>query len=130
MKKKKKKNKPLHIKHRPKKLDDMIGQSTAVEILRTAIKKKKIPTAILFAGPTGSGKTTLGRIMAKKTKCNKLDFSEIDSADFRGIEMVRGIITQSQLQPMAGDSRCWLIDECGQLSSQAQHAFLKRTTWF
>lgn len=122
------KKKMLHLKHRPKTLKDIIGQDTAIKILKTAIKKKKIPHALLFTGPTGCGKTTLGRIMVRKLKCSKLDFVEINTADFRGIEMIRGIRVQTNLSlmdPRRGKSKCWLIDEAHQLSSQAQHAFLK-----
>lgn len=125
MKKKKKVRRELHLKYRPKDLDEIIGQKAAVSRLKKLVARKKIPHAILLAGPTGCGKTTIGRIIAKKLHCSRQDFVEVNTADFRGIDMIREIRSLTWLRPMKGSTRFWLIDEAHQLTSVAQHAFLK-----
>jgi DNA polymerase-3 subunit gamma/tau len=76
-------------------------------------------------GPTGAGKTTLGRIVAGELGANGDDYREVDTADFRGIEMVREMRKQSRFAPLEGGSRVWLLDECHKLSNDAQNALLK-----
>jgi len=88
-------------------------------------KSGSVPHCLLFSGPSGCGKTTLARIMRQKLRCSDADFAEVNAADSRGIEMVRSIQGRVGLAPIAGDSRVWLIDECHQLTSDAQGAFLK-----
>ena len=59
--------------HRPKRFKDVIGQKTEVDLLRTIIKDSWRPTAIIFQGPFGCGKTTLARLMARALLCEKKD---------------------------------------------------------
>jgi DNA polymerase III delta prime subunit len=54
-----------------------------------------------------------------------VDFTELNSADFRGIDMVRDIRTRIPLAPIGGKCRVWLIDEAHQLTKDAQTALLK-----
>jgi len=115
----------LYKKHRPKKADEVVGQDKALTSLRRMVKAKAIPHALLFTGPSGCGKTTLGRIVTRALKCNKIDFQEVNCADFRGIDMVRSIRSRMDQAPMGGDTRVWLIDEAHKLSNDAQNAFLK-----
>lgn len=115
----------LYKKHRPTSLKQISGQSTAVEMLSSFLKKRKVPHSILFSGPSGCGKTTLARILKDKLDCGDIDFSEINCADFRGIDMVREIRQTMHLSPINGSVRMWLIDECHKLSNDAQNAFLK-----
>lgn len=115
----------LYRKHRPKKFSKVVGQTDAVNMLQQMVKKKKIPHCLLFHGPSGCGKTTLARIVASKLDCGDKDFKEINSADFRGIDMVREIRMRIGLKPMNGSTRVWLIDECHKLSNDAQNAILK-----
>lgn len=115
----------LQLKHRPTKLNEMVGQDTAIDDIKRFIKRNQIPHAILFTGPSGCGKTTLARILKRKLKCSDDDFNEINIGDFTGIETVRGIRMHMQLMPMGGNTRIWLIDEAHQMTKQAQNAFLK-----
>ena len=111
--------------HRPTAFKHVIGQKAAVDIVRDFVEKDAVPHTIMFTGPSGVGKTTLARILVKKLDCGEQDFTEINCADFRGIDMVRDIRTRMQLAPISGKCRVWLIDECHQLSKDAQNAFLK-----
>lgn len=115
----------LAVKYRPKLLKDFLGNEQTVKKLRALLEREEKPHAILFTGPSGCGKTTLARIVATALRCSKHDFQEHNAADFRGIDSVRDIISQMRLCPMSGPCRVWLLDECHQLSKDAQHALLK-----
>lgn len=115
----------LYRQHRPTTFNEVRGQKQAVRILHDAVATGKVPHALLFTGPSGCGKTTLARIMQHKLGCSDQDFTEINAADFRGIEMVREIRNRMLLHPIGGKCRIWLIDECHQLSKDAQNAMLK-----
>ena len=93
--------------------------------MKSLLARDDIPHTLLFTGPSGCGKTTLARIVAGKLKCSEFDFIENNAADFRGIDSARDILRQMQLHPMNGPCRVWLLDECHQLSKDAQHALLK-----
>lgn len=114
----------LYKKYRPKTFKRLAGQPETVSALMGMLKKG-FPHSILLSGPSGCGKTTIARILRGKLRCGEHDFSEMNCADFRGIDMVRDIRGTMNLAPMGGECRIWLIDEAHQLSSQAQNAFLK-----
>lgn len=115
----------LYKKYRPDSFDFVVGNKDTVEYLQTVCEDEKVPHCILLSGPSGCGKTTLGRIIKDRLGCGKLDFAEINTADFRGVESAREIIKQSHYPPADGPSRVYIIDECHQLTKDAQNALLK-----
>lgn len=115
----------LHLKYRPRSLDEVYGNEQTIESLKTTLDREDHPHSYLFHGPTGCGKTTLGRIVAKELGCSDEDYREVDSADFRGIDTIREMRKQSQFKPLKGSCRVWLLDECHKLSNDAQNALLK-----
>jgi DNA polymerase III gamma/tau subunit len=115
----------LYKRYRPKKLSEVIGQPEAVEMISTFLKDNKVPQAILFHGPSGTGKTTLARIIAKELKCSKLDFHELNIADLRSIDEVRSIRSRLTISPMNSPCRIWYLDEIGSMMGPAQKALLK-----
>ena len=115
----------LYKKYRPKTFSEVIGQREALKSLVGMVKQKRVPHTILLSGPSGVGKTTIARIVARKLRTSDRDLQEINAADFRGIDTVREIRDRMSLAPIGGRCRVWIIDECHQLSSQAQNAFLK-----
>ena len=124
----------LHIDYRPDCFDEFIGSDTAVRALISKLDSEDRPHAYLITGPSGCGKTTLGRIIASQLGAlaeeedpgNSRNYKEMDSADFRGIDTIREIRRQMRLAPMGSSgARTWLLDECHQLTKDAQEALLK-----
>jgi DNA polymerase III subunit gamma/tau len=115
----------LYQKHRPNSFDEVIGNESVLRSLQALAAKDEPPHAYLLIGPTGCGKTTLGRIMAITLGVHEDDFREIDTADFRGIETARTIRHNAHYKALRGERRAWLIDECHKLTSDAQNALLK-----
>lgn len=115
----------LYQKYRPTDLDQVVGNEKLVEQLGTMLAKDDPPHAYLLVGPYGCGKTTIGRIIARRLGAVAEDFDEKDSADFRGIDTIRDIRRNSGYKALRGERRVWLIDECAKLTNDAQHALLK-----
>jgi DNA polymerase III delta prime subunit len=115
----------LYKRYRPQKLSEIIGQPHAVAQLRKALQTNKVDHAILFNGPTGTGKTTLMRIMRRNLKCSSNDYTEINTADFKGIDTIRDLRRNLNLHPIGGACRIIAIDECHKLTNDAQNAILK-----
>ncbi len=115
----------LYKKYRPKKFNEIVGQTEAVKILTDLGIKGEIPHAILISGPSGTGKTTLARILRKKLKCSDVDYVEMNAADARGIDAIRDISQRVGSAPIGGRTRVWVVDEVHGLTSQAQDSFLK-----
>ena len=103
----------LYRKHRPTKFSEMVGVSDQVAKLKAMAEGGNIPHVLLLTGPSGTGKTTMARIVASKLGCNlDIDFQEINASRARGIDDVRAIIDESYMKPLGGDARVLLIDEC------------------
>jgi len=117
--------KELYKRHRPKELADVCGQKPAVRALEKFFETNRVPHTILITGPSGTGKTTLARIIARKLKCKGADLVELNSADDRGIDVVRTIRRRMHAAPMVSKCRMWLIDEAHGLTGEAQTALLK-----
>src|SRR3989344_1989320 len=143
----------LYRKYRPKKLADILGQETIVEVLSNAAKSDKLAHAYLFFGPRGSGKTTMARLIAKIANCQKrqedkkfkelgepcnqclkcqeidegraLDVIEIDAASNRGIDEIRNLKEGIRISPTSSNYKVYIIDECHQLTKDAFNALLK-----
>jgi len=118
------------LKYRPAVLEDMVGQDAAVKQIKGIFSKTDVPHSMLITGPTGSGKTTLARIIARMANdlppdTKKLvDTQEIDGAEARGIEDVRQLIKVSKFAPKK-NYRIFILDEIHQWTAQAKQAFLK-----
>ncbi len=136
----------LYRKYRPQDFDEVVGQEAVVRTLRNAIESDQIRQAYLFAGPRGTGKTSLARILAKALNCahgptatpdrvchscvaiasgTSLDVIEMDAASQRGIDDIREIRERVVLQPVEGNYKIYILDEAHQLTDAAFNALLK-----
>lgn len=115
----------LYQEVRPDKITRMFGNKDTVAAIKSLLARDKPPQAYLLTGGTGTGKTTIGRIIATSVDAKGSDFKEINSADFRGIDTVRKMINDSKYRALQGKSKCWLIDEFHMALKATQQALLK-----
>lgn len=109
----------LYNTYRPNKLSDVLGNSTLKNSLESMIKSDTPPQVYMFHGGSGTGKTTLARIVAQELKCENIN--EKNLADFRGIDTARQIISETRYK----GTKCWIFDEAHQMTKDAQDALLK-----
>ncbi|MDO4499934.1 MAG: DNA polymerase III subunit gamma/tau [Erysipelotrichaceae bacterium] len=135
----------LYRTYRPKRFEEVVGQEYIIKTLKNAIKLNKIAHAYLFAGPRGTGKTTIAKLFAKAINCESFkeeacdecdsckafkenmhpDIVELDAASNNGVDNIREIIDQVSYAPMLGKYKVYIIDEVHMLSSSAFNALLK-----
>ena len=123
------------LKYRPKSFETVVGQDHVTGTLKNSIKENKIPSAILFCGPRGVGKTSCARIYAREINkssienidSHDLSFNvfELDAASNRGIEEMKNLIDKVRIPPQIGKYKVYIIDEVHMLTTQAMNAFLK-----
>lgn len=117
----------LYQSSRPETLDDFVGNKATVSALRAILRKGSVsrPHAILFHGPTGCGKTTLARILAKEFGCDSLGIIELNAANTRGIDTIRDLAKNAFVGVLGGEAKVYILDESHQLTSAGQEALLK-----
>jgi DNA polymerase III gamma/tau subunit len=112
-------------RYRPKLFKEVVGQETACQTLQRHLQAGTLPHALLFTGPSGTGKTTLARVVVNKLKVNAWNFKEINAAETRGIDTVREIIDSIKVSSLVPGPRAYIIDEAHKFTNEAQNAFLK-----
>ncbi len=133
-------------KWRPQAFQNLIGQSHIAQTLSNALKSGRIPHALLFTGPRGTGKTSSARIFAKALRCpnaqdfipcqkcsdcldiaqgRHIDVIEIDGASNNGVDSIRELRESVVFAPTSGKYKIYIIDEVHMLSTSAFNALLK-----
>lgn len=131
------------LKYRPRSFNDLVGQPAVQIILRRMIEADRIPSAVLFTGCKGTGKTTTARILAAALNCQEpakpcstcvscksvfdgtsMDVIEIDAASTGNVDDIRTLRQQLQYR-QTGDWRIVILDEAHSMSQAAFNALLK-----
>lgn len=133
-------------KWRPQSFAELVGQEHVSQTLINALRAGRMPHAILFTGPRGTGKTSSARILAKSLCCSNsqdfvpchtcpncldiaqgrhVDVIEIDGASNNGVEAIRELRETVGYMPTAGKFKVYIIDEVHMLSTSAFNALLK-----
>lgn len=144
----------LTRKWRSKSFDQVIGQELSIRMLKNSLYRNQFFPVYLFSGQRGCGKTSTARIFAAAVNCHALqqfqenpksiaipcltcpsclamsagrhpDFFEIDAASHTGVDTIRQLIDSSQLLPVMGSKKIYLIDEAHMLSKASFNALLK-----
>ncbi len=136
----------LYRKHRPRTFGSIVSQDHVKQLFKHAIMQDEIAHSYIFAGPRGTGKTTVARILAKRLNClnpqneepcnaceqciaidkgSHMDVIEMDAASNRGIDDFRAIRDNVSYLPVQGAYKVYIIDEVHMLTSEAFNAILK-----
>ena len=115
----------LAVKYRPKDFSEVLGQGSVIRILSRQLEIGKISNCYLFCGPSGDGKTTICRALAKYINNNKGSVIEIDGASNNGVDAVRSVIESARERSIDSDYKVFLIDECHMITNAGWNAFLK-----
>jgi len=138
----------LYRKYRPKTFKEVVGQEYTIRTLTNAVSLGRVAHAYLFAGPRGTGKTTVARLLAKAINCEKspssnyepcnkcvscqeineaksLDLIEVDAASNRGIDEIRELRDKIRFAPTRSKHKVYIIDEVHMLTKEAFNALLK-----
>jgi DNA polymerase-3 subunit gamma/tau len=136
----------LYRKWRPQSFSELVGQDPITQTVRNSLASGRVAHAYLFCGPRGTGKTSMGRLLAKAVNClqptdgepcntcescqaylegRAMDLVEMDAASNRGIDEIRKLRDRVGLAPMAGGHKVYLVDEVHMLTPEAYNALLK-----
>lgn len=134
--------------YRPRRISEIYGQEQVRKVIAYGLATGTLVHVLLFQGVSGTGKTTMGRIVAMGLNCqsgptsepclecsackavlsnNSLAYQELDAAHLSGVDAIRGLKGDFSSLPLTGGRRIVLFDECHQLSAHAQAALLKQT---
>jgi len=113
---------PLADRMRPRDLDEFVGQEHILapgKALRVQIERDDIGS-ILFWGPPGVGKTTLAKIIARRTKAEFVEFSAV----MAGIKEIKQVMVEAERAKQYGTRTIVFIDEIHRFNRAQQDAFL------
>lgn len=125
---------------RPKTFGALVGQKKLIDMLQSLIKRDRLPSAFLFSGAPGLGKTTIARIISKSLQCEHQPFGspckecyktshdiiEVNAADVTGIDDMRSLTVGANFHPKEPSKyRVYILDELQKSSNSSQNFLLK-----
>ena len=114
------------LKYRPQELSEVIGNGAVIKSIKKLLSTGKgVPHSWMLYGNSGVGKTTVARIMAKEMGATPLGILEKNGADHRKIDDVRQLLPYLDTPIIGSKSLVVILDECHQLTKEAQNALLK-----
>ncbi len=138
--------KTMYRKWRPTTFDDVVGQESVIQTLKSQILNNSISHSYLFSGTRGTGKTSTAKILSRAVNClnrdganpcnsceicssifdeKLMDIIEIDAASNNGVDDVREIRENVKYPPSNAKYKVYIIDEVHMLSTGAFNALLK-----
>jgi len=116
----------LYTVYRPENWDEIVGNEAVVESISKLFEREAgIPNAILLHGPSGTGKTTVARIIKNVLGVANQDYKELDFSSFGGIDTVRELQDKSRYKPLQSKFKIYVIDEIQGASQSAMQGLLK-----
>lgn len=115
----------LYNKYRPQNWDEVLGQHTVVKILKNQIEKNELAHSILLAGSSGTGKTTIGRLIANNMNNYQGTPIELDIASNSGVDNVRALIDDAKNRAVDAPYKFYILDEVHMMTLAGYNAILK-----
>ncbi len=136
----------LYRRYRPASFAEVVGQQHVVQTLVHALQEDRLAHAYLFAGPRGTGKTSIARILAKTLNCERgptpepcgeceqcrsigegtsIDVIELDMASHGGVDDARELRERALFAPASARRKVYILDEVHMASTAAFNALLK-----
>jgi DNA polymerase-3 subunit gamma/tau len=133
---------------RPRRLAELVGQPAVTAILQPQLESGSVGPVLLLAGPRGTGKTSLARIIAASLNCERTpglepcgecascramarpapsseNYLELDAGTNGGVDQARALVAEAAIPVAPGKTRIVVLDECHLLSTAAASALLK-----
>jgi len=119
----------LSLTLRPKNFDEIIGLKKVLPVVREKLSSGAVPRGFIIKGQYGCGKTTLAHIIARYVQGamfdGQPDVEEVNGANYRKIDDMRQLAERAGTYPMLGTYKVVILDECQQLTKEAQQILLK-----
>jgi len=137
----------IYEKYRPYQFRQIVGQDKFIPTLQAQSKLGEFAHSYLLFGQSGSGKTSVARIMAMAMNCSNIldgtgepcgecqdcrairenkhwDVIEVDAGRFRGIDSIKDLCYKAHFAPIS-KKKVYILDEAQQLTGEAWGSLLK-----